>query len=213
MIPGVLVTNLDAVQALRGGGDPQFDDVETVVRVFAPGEGSVSLTVNVIPENGAETGTSFQIDVTAGRVTDIPIQQLATGSYTIAIDSTEPVVAAARVTSAVGDVTDFGWFAGASQLSTVAQVTAAPGPNPVLHLANPATTDAQVVVAARDGVSTTVPVPAGTSAMLALEAGTTYSLSGFERLYGSVTLADNGMIAGYGVHPPGVGSGPILVYP
>ena len=38
VIPGVLVTDLDAVQALRRGGDPQYDDVETAVRVFAPGE-------------------------------------------------------------------------------------------------------------------------------------------------------------------------------
>ncbi|MCU1411454.1 MAG: hypothetical protein JWR04_2161 [Rhodoglobus sp.] len=213
VIPGVLVTDLDAVQALRKGGDPQFDDVETMVRVFAPGEGTVSLTVTVTPENGAETGTSFQVDVDAGRVTDVPIQQLATGSYTIGITSTAPVVASARVTSAVGQATDFAWFTGASRLSGAAQVTAAPGPSPVLHLANPTTSDAEVVVAAAGGASRTVTVPAGASGLLALEAGTTYSLSGFEALYASVSLAAGGMIAGYSVRPPGVGSAPILIYP
>lgn len=213
VIPGVLVTDLDAVQALRKGGDPQFDDVETAVRVLAPGEGTVSLTVSVTPEGGTEAGTSFQLDVDAGRVTDIPIQQLASGNYTISIDSSTPVVASARVTSAAGEATDFAWFASASTLTTAAQVTAAPGPNPVLHLANPTASDAEVVVAALGGASASVMVPAGASALLPLIAGTSYSLTGFTTLYASVTLAENGMIAGYTVRPPGVGSAPITVYP
>ena len=213
VIPGVLVTDLDAVQALRKGGDPQFDDVETAVRVFAPGEGSVSLTVNVIPEDGSDTGTSFQLEVDRGRVTDVPIESLASGSYTISLESSAPIVASARVTSAVGDVTDFAWFAGASRLSGTAQVTAAPGPHPVLHLANLTTAEAQVLVAGRDGDTTTVTVAAGASALVELEPGATYSLSGFQGLYAAVTLNEGGMIAGYRAHPPGVGSGPIVVYP
>lgn len=213
VIPGVLVTDLDAVQALRKGGDPQFDDVETAVRVFAPGEGSVAITVSVRPEDGADTGTSFTLDIDAGRVTDVPIQQLATGSYTVSVTSESPLVASARVTSAVGERTDFAWFASSPPLTVPAQFTAAPGPNPSLHLANPTTDDAQVVVAARNGLSRTVTVPAGASALVELEPGTTYSLTGYTALFAAVTLADDGMIAGYGVHPPGVGAGPILVYP
>lgn len=208
VIPGVLVTGLEAVQALRVGGDPQFDDVEPALRVFAPGEGTVTLTVSVTPENGAGTGTSFALDIDAGRVTDVPIEQLATGSYTISVDSTQPVVAAARVTSAVGPVTDFAWFAASSLLRGTAQVTAAPGPSPVLHLANPTTSDAQVLVGDK-----TVAVPAESSAVIALEPGQTYALSGFEFLHAAVTLAGGGMIAGYGVHPPGAVSGSIVVYP
>lgn len=213
IIPGVVVTDLDAVQALRKGGDPQFDDVETAVRVFAPGEGTVSITVSVRPEDGADTGTSFTLDIDAGRVTDIPVQQLATGSYTIGIEASAPVVATARVTSAVGERTDFAWFSSASLLTGGAQLTAAPGPNPVLHLANPSTTDAQVVVSSRTGASSTVAVPAGASALVPLDPGATYSLSGFTALYAAVTLEENGMIAGYDVRPPGVGSAPIVVYP
>lgn len=212
VIPGVLVTGLDAVQALRRGGDPQFDDVKTVLRVFAPGEGEVSLTVNVTPEDGADTGASFSIDIDAGRVTDVPVQQLATGSYTVSIASSSPVVASARVTSAVGDSTDLAWFAAASPLKGTAQVTIAPGPSPVLHLANPTPADLSVVLD-RDGDSTTVAVPAGGSALVPVQSGASYTLSGFDALYASVTLAENGMIAGYTVRPPGVGSGPIRVYP
>ncbi len=213
VIPGVVVTDLDAVQALRKGGDPQFDDVETAIRVFAPGEGSVSVTVSVRPEDAADTGTSFTLDIDAGRVTDIPVQQLATGNYTVTLESEAPLVASARVTSAVGARTDFAWFSSASLLTESAQVTAAPGPNTLLHLANPTTTEARVVVAARGGASTTVTVPAGASGLLELDPGTTYSLSGFTALYASVSLAEDGMIAGYDVTPPGVGSAPIVVFP
>lgn len=213
VIPGVLVTGLDAVQALRGGGDPQFDDVETTMRVFAPGEGTVTLTVDITPEDGAQTGTSFSLDIDAGRVTDVPVEQLATGSYTISVSATQPVVASARVTSASGPRTDFAWFSSAQQLQGTAQLTAAPGPNPVLHLANPSLADAEVVVAARGGATVTVTVPAGASGTLPLDSGATYTLSGFDALYAAVTLAQDGMIAGYDVHPPGVGSAPILVYP
>ena len=213
VIPGVLVTDLDAVQALRKGGDPQFDDVETAVRVFAPGEGEVSLTVSVRPEDGSDTGTSFTLQVDAGRVTDIPVQQLATGSYTVAIESDAPIVASARVTSAVGERTDVAWLPAAALLNGSAQLTAAPGPSPILHLANPTSVDAQVVVAERNGQSSTVTVPAGASGLIDLEPGSTYSLSGFTMLYAAVTVAENGMIAGYGVPPRGVGSAPIVVYP
>ena len=213
VIPGVVVTNLDAVQALRRGGDPQFDDIETALRVFAPGEGTVALTVNVIPEDGTSAGTSFQIDVEAGKVKDVPIQQLASGSYTISIVATAPIVAAARVTSAAGAATDFAWFTAASALRGSVQLTAAPGPGPVLHLSNPTSAEAQVVLTGPNGVSSTVTVAAGSSATTALAAGESYMLTGFETLHASVSLASGGMIASYVVHAPGVGSAPILVYP
>jgi hypothetical protein len=209
----VLVTDLDAVQALRKGGDPQYDDVDTSIRVFAPGEGSVTLDVSVAPEGVSGGVLEFSLDIDAGRVTDVPLEQLASGSYTITVKATEPVIASARATSAAGGATDFAWFSSASVLTASAQVTAAPGPAPVLHLANPTRTDADVVVTAAGGASSTVSVPAGASGLLQLEPGATYSLTGFAELYASVTLAEGGMIAAYGVHPPGVGSGPVLVYP
>ena len=164
-------------------------------------------------EDGAEAGASFQIDIDAGKVTDVPIEKLATGSYTVTIGASQPIVASARVTSAQGEATDFAWFAAAALLRGTAQLTAAPGPNPVLHLANPSGVDAQVVVSERSGDSTTVAVAAGASALVAVESGATYTLSGFDMLYAAVTLTAGGMVGGYSVHPQGAGSAPIVVYP
>jgi hypothetical protein len=211
-IPGLLVTDLEAVQALFAGG-ADFDDLRTMLRVFAPGEGSVSLTINVVPEDGQSTGTSFALDIDAGRVVDIPLEELATGSYTVQVASTAPVISAARVASAAGETNDFAWFVAAPALGDQAQVTAASGPSPQLHLSNPATTDATVTLTGPGGDAVSVVVLAGASAIADLEPGASYVLDGFDALYASVTLAGGGAIGGYVVHPPGVGSTPVTVYP
>ena len=212
VIPGVLVTDLAGLQALRGGGIG-YDDLSTTLRFFAPGSGTVSLTVSVIPADGQATGDSFVLDIEAGRVTDVALDELETGSYTVRVDSTAPVIATARVSSASGPATDFAWLTSAPPLRESAQFTTAPGPSPVLHLANPGTTDATVALTASDGDDLHVVVAAGSAAVVAIMAGVTYQLTGFDRLFAAVTLADSGMIAGYPVRPPGVGSSPITVYP
>jgi hypothetical protein len=211
-IPGLLITDLEAVQALFAGG-AAFDDLRTTLRVFAPGEGSVSLTINVVPEDGQSTGTSFALDIDAGRVVDVPLEELETGSYTVQVSSTAPVLAAARVASAAGEPNDFAWLAAAPRLVDQAQFTAADGPSPQLHLSNSAAADATVTLTGGGGDAVSVVVLAGASAIVALEPGASYVLGGFESLYASVTLAGDGMIAGYAVHPPGVGSTPVTVYP
>jgi hypothetical protein len=212
VIPGLLITNLEAVQALRSGG-PGFDDLTTMLRLFAPGEGSVAVTINVIPEDGQATGTSFALDLDAGLVVDVALEELETGNYTVQVESSEPVLAAARVSSAFESATDFAWLAAAPPLQERAQLTVAPGPSPALHLSNTASSDAVVTLTPSQGDDLTALVPAGGSTIVPLESGMSYGLTGFERLFATVTLAGGGMIAGYSVHPPGAGSTPIVVYP
>lgn len=212
IIPGVRVTNAEAVEALSGGGE-SFADTLAVLRVFAPGNGDVSLTVSLIPEDGAETGDSFALDIDAGRVSDVPIGELATGNYTVRVESKVPVLSSVRVTSAAGESTDFAWFVPSPMLTERAQVTVADGPSPMVHLENPTSTDAEVVVTPLDGSSpTSVVVPAGASALVDVDARRGYDLSGFDELYAAVSLAGDGMVARYGIDPPGAGSSPLLVY-
>ena len=167
VLPGLRVTDRAAGQALRGGG-LGFDDLRPVLRFFAPGEGTVSLTVNVVPEDGRETGMSFAIDIDAGRVVDVPIDELETGSYTVQVSSTAPGIAAARVSSAFGPANDFAWLAAAPPLQGRAQLTAAPGPSPLLHLSNPATAETTVTLAASDGGDLSVTIVASGSAIVAI---------------------------------------------
>ncbi|CAN5215416.1 hypothetical protein BH11ACT4_BH11ACT4_02340 [soil metagenome] len=212
VIPGMVVHNAAAVQALRGRGQA-YDDVVPMLRLFAPGTGTVTTTVSVIPEDGAAGGTSFAYELEAGRVVDVPFSDLADGNYTVKIVSPVPVVAAARVTTAViGGPTDFAWLPAAAELHGQAQLTAAPGPASALHVANTGTVDAALTLTAQDGGSRQLAVPAGSSALVAVQPGSSYRLSGFTSLFAAVTLVADGAIAGYTVSPPGAGSTPVTVY-
>lgn len=211
VMPGLLIANGAGVDALQGGLG--FEDLRTVLRLFAPGTGTVKATISVVPEDSVGTGTSFAFDVDAGRVSEIPIPELADGSYTVRVQSDQPMVAATRVSSADKAVTDFAWLASAAQLDTRAQVTIALGPSPRMHLANAGDAPVTVTLAASVGEDLTVDIAAGATASLAVVGGTSYELGGFEKLFASVTLVEKGMIAGYAAHPPGVGSSPVRVYP
>lgn len=212
VIPGVVITDRAGVEALRAGGE-SYDDVTTTLRLFAPGTEGGAITVNVVPENGVGTGASFSIDIEPGGVVDQPLDEVLAGSYTVTVEGTVPVVAAVRVTSAAGPTSDFAWRAPAPELSDEAQLTVAPGPSPVLHLANPGQAEETVELSSGCGPASSLTVGAGASTLVPVVAGETYSLSGFDRLHAAVSLAGDGTIAGYSAHPPGVGSSPITVYP
>lgn len=184
VIPGLQVTNLAGVQELLGGGE-SFADVRTILRLFVPipadSDGdteteTVTMTLNFVPEDAADTGTSFTTEVETGRVVDIPVDELGDGNYTVKVSSPVPAIAAARVTSAAEDATDFAWLGSSAPLEGRALFTAAPATEPVLHLANPTGTDATVTLTALEGDDLSVTVPAGASAILPVASGTSYEL-------------------------------------
>lgn len=213
VIPGLQVTNLAGTQQMLSGGE-SFEDVRTVLRLFAPGEGdTVTMTISFVPEDATDTGTSFTAEVETGRVVDIPVEELANGNYTVKVSSPVPAISAARVTSVTGNATDFAWLGGSSPLQERAQFTAVDADSPVLHLANPTDADATVTLTASEGSDLTVTVPAGASAVLPVAPGTSYELGGFDRMFAAVTVAQSGFIARYSVHPPGEGSSSVRVYP
>lgn len=239
IIPGLQIGDPTGLQQLASGG-VDFADLGAVLRLFAPGSGSVTTTISLIPEDGKTIGSSFEYSIEAGRVTDIPIGDLEPGSYTVSVVSPVPLIASARVSAAAAPTpsgparppttsapagaptttspgappvaTDFAWLASASELKTRAQLTIAPGPSPVLHLANVTTISATAELAMVGGGTKQVVVPAGSSVLLPVEPGETYQLTGFESLYAAVTLTDGGFIARYTIHPPGTASTPVRVF-
>ena len=212
VIPGLVVSGAADIETTLGIG-PGFEDLQTVLRVYVPGETSADATIRVIPEDGVGTGTSFAFTFDAGRVVDVPIPDLADGAYTVRVESDVPLVAAGRVSAAAGEATDFAWLASSPVLTEVAPVTVADGPDPVLHLANAGDAAVTVVI---DGPGTDdleVQVEAGAAVSVPVEPGASYVLSGFSRLHAAVSVGADGMTARYAVAPPGVGSSPVLVYP
>ena len=189
-----------------------------MIRLFAPGEGTVTATLAVFAEDGAATGAALDFDFDAGRAIDVPLDgfeaPLQDGAYTVRVTTSMPAVASVRATAAgtadAGGLAanDFAWFASAPVLTERAQVTIADGPSPVLHLHNLGTAPASVTVG--DQV---VELPAGASAAVPVTAGTTLQLAGFESLAASVSFGSGGLLAGYTVVPPGAVSEPVVVYP
>jgi Family of unknown function (DUF5719) len=215
VIPGVVIGDETAIAAVRSATSASevLDDFATVLRLFAPGDEAIPVTVRVVPESGSGAGASFSYDLAGGLVTDVPIQELDPGAYTVIVESPTPAIASVRSSSAAGAASDFAWFTSAQELGSLAQFTAAAGPGPVLHVYNPTSAESSVSLTPLDGEPVTVTVAAGGSVAAPLVAGTTYTLGESDSLYAAVSLAGGGMLARYSVHPPGVGSSPITVYP
>lgn len=212
LIPGLVVSGADDISSTLGIG-PGFEDLTTVLRVYVPGSEPANATIRVIPEDGVGTGTSFAFTFDPGVVSDVPIPELADGSYTIRVESSVALTAAARVSAAAGDVTDFAWLASAPALVDVAQVTIADGPDARLHLVNPTDSTVTVQLAGVGADDLSAEISPGAAVSLDVEPGATYVVSGFPALHAAVSLVGDGLIARYAVAPPGTTSSPILVYP
>ncbi len=219
VIPGVVVSGSVAVQQRLGRTD--HGDLETALRVFVPGENASIVRVRIAAETGAVGALrSFELEVPAGQVTDLRVDELEDGNYTFIIDSVEPVVASVRVSTATEQTadlpdgtTDFSWMPSANPLATETLFTVAGGMAPVLHLMNPGDVPAELVLTASSGNNLFVTVPAGASVVLGVESGATYLVTGFELLHASVTGTAAGGIAGYAIPPAEVAAGAVLIYP
>jgi hypothetical protein len=163
--------------------------------------------VAVVPEDGSNTGTVLTFDFQAGRAVDVPLDDLAEGSYTVVVTTSMPTVASARVAAAVGAANDFAWIASAPTLTERALVTVADGPSPVMHLHNLGAEAVTVAVGDQQ-----VAIAPGASSAVGIAPGT-YQLTGFTELAVSVTFAGGGVVAGYPALPPGAVSTPVTVYP
>ncbi|MEV8253438.1 DUF5719 family protein [Rhodoglobus sp. NPDC076762] len=217
LLPNVVVTSLEAIQALRGTA-AQTDDVIAAIRVFVPGEESSTISATLTPANTAQDPIRFSLDVSAGVVTDIPIEELATGAYTVVVESEEPIVAAARTTSAViapdGGIsaTDFAWFTASPALDSDTQFTVAPELNAVIAVANPGDQAVNVSVTS-EGSTEEFTIDADATLRLPAPSGETFMVAHTERVYVSVTHAANGFLAAYSIAPQTPGSSPLTVFP
>ena len=216
VIPGVVIAGSASVGALLG--EDGYSDLATVLRLFVPGEAGADAQISVIADDGATAGNAFSVELDPGTTQDLTLDGLADGTYTVRVETTQPVVASVRVsavqTSADSDGSaDFAWLSSVDELRDTALVTIAPGPQSRVHLFNPTEEDADVTLTALDGVDIDVTVAAGASAQVPVVAGKTYRLDGFDELYGAVSFVGDAQIAGYAIRPPALSAGPITIVP
>lgn len=217
VVPGIVITDLEAVQALLGTV-AQGDDVIAAVRVFVPGEEPATISATLTPADAARDPINFSLDLSAGVVTDIPLEELETGSYSLQIESDVPVVASARTTSAVlsgGAVTatDFAWFSASPALDDDTQFTVAAGLDALLNIVNPGDDVVNLTLTSADGVAKELTIEAGLTLRVPVSNGTTYTLEHSSPVHVSVTQAEDGFIAAYAIDPQTPGSSPLTVFP
>lgn len=215
VIPGFVVPQAGGVEASEDHAD---GDDHPAVRLFAPGEDPVEVSIGVIPESGSG-GTTIDATLEPGRVVDVPLGLLDAGTYAIRVEADAPVVAAARATvgGTAGQTdaaapSDLAWTVATAPLLDSAVVAVPPGPSPTLHLVNPGGSAAEVAVTI-GGAERTVTVPPAGAASVGLGSGASVVLEGTAGLHASVSFASDDQLASFGVQPPGPLDSPITVYP
>lgn len=198
VLPGLLIRDAEAV----GGrlGEDGFTDLRPILRLYVPGDTAAETTVSVLPEDPSLEGASFDLVVDPGIVTDVPIEGLADGAYSVVVHTSVPAavvarastVATAKVGSTPAGASDVAWFASAAALSGTSFMSIAPGPGATLHLSNPGDAAATVTVG-----GSAVVVPAGGAAGVEVGSGESYLLDGAEGLFASVSFAAPGQLASY----------------
>jgi hypothetical protein len=209
VIAGVRVMTSSAGETVTGEG---FDADTPSVRVFVPGEVAATVQIGVTSADGTARGTSTQMDVAPGIVTEIPLTSLAAGSYSVQLSSDEPIIAAARTAVNGTGSKDFGWFSASAPLEGDFAVAVAAGPSPTLHLVNGEASAASLTLTPDTGTPVDVRVGAGASATVPLQSGTNYVVSGGEQLWALVDYSGDGVLSSFAVNPPGPLASAIHIY-
>ncbi|MFC0681391.1 DUF5719 family protein, partial [Lysobacter korlensis] len=213
-IPGVRVANGQAL--LERMSVEGYEDLQTVVRLFVPGDEHTEVRIGVVADDPRQEGASLAFHIEPDQVVDVPLDALADGTYTVTVDADLPVVAAVRQ-SQLGPAgeTDFAWLAAvdALQAGVEAWVSITPGPGPRLFLHNPGTAAASGTLTAADGTAIEIAVDPGATTVVPVARRQTYRLQADGELRGAVSYLRHGSVAGYPVLPQRPAAEPVTVYP
>ncbi|WP_040165424.1 DUF5719 family protein [Microbacterium gorillae] len=199
VMPGVPVT-------ATAGGVPT-----TSVRLLAP-DRSTTATVSVRAEGGSQAVLEQPIELVAGIPGELPLSDLAAGTYDVTVTADAPLVAATWQATGRASGDDCAWFPAAPAVGSDALFQVAAGVPATLHLANVGDTDAAVKVAVAAGEQS-VTVPAHGAVAVPVSAGSARLTTddGSEQVYGSVTYAQAKRLAAVPVWPTDIARAPIVV--
>jgi hypothetical protein len=183
----------------------------TALRMLAPGEADAAVTVTLVAQDGG-VGLATEAVLEAGTVLDLPITLLADGEYGVIVQSDEPIVVAARTSTATADAIDVEWFTPSLVLEAGVEVLTAVAPlddagAAVLHLVAPEGA-AEVTVDGR-----VVSVPAGGGVVVPSPANTGLRLSSTAPVHASLSYRGPGLLAGSRVLPPPAAGSALTIFP
>jgi hypothetical protein len=194
--------------------DSHFHDDDAAVRVLNTGPDAAELTVSATSDDGGN-GTSITVTLEPGVASEVPLTELAAGSYTVRLNADQPIVAAARSTEKSATSEDFAWFVSSQALVDDSVIVVADGQAPTLRLANPHG-NVQRVTLQQDGSGTpqTVNLPAAGAVSVPLTAGAVYTLGASETggVVASVSYQGGAALSSFALNPPGPLARAIAVY-
>ena len=209
VVPGIVVRDSAALEGALT--EPSAADLQSVVRVYVPGDEAAQVSVTLSTADG--TGATFETRAEAGRVTDVPVDGLADGTWTATLVSQVPVVAGARTSTVSPEgAVDLSWASAAPALRGDTLVQVPEGEGPALTMANPGTEAATAVVEIGDAEQE-VTVPPGSSVDVAVSAGDVVRIGDADGLRAAVSWSAAGAIASSPVTSPFPASIPVTVYP
>ena len=133
VIPGFVVPEAGGIEASEDHAD---GDDFPAVRLFAPGDDQVDVSIGIVPESGSG-GSTIDVTLQPDSVIDVPLGVLDAGVYTVRIEAEAPVLAAARATVGGTDgqtdasaPSDLAWTVATAPLLDAAMIAVPPGPDP-----------------------------------------------------------------------------------
>lgn len=144
VVPIVRQPDEKVIGPLRADSD--YSDTVTSVRLFTPSETDATATITVSPFDGGDP-IDIEATVAAGTVVDIPIDELATGDFSVMVTSDQPVLAAVRFSSysKTSGIADVAWAA-AIHPTLGPAMSFVPLTDSTLSVANPGETEISVTV-------------------------------------------------------------------
>jgi hypothetical protein len=205
VVPGVVVAG-----AASGAADSDDAGVPAL-RVMPVGDKDAKLSIGARPESGSAGGQAVSVTVSHGMVSEVPLDKLGKGTFTVTVDSSAPVVAAVRSSATDAKAgTDFAWYAAADRLTGAAAIPIAPGPNGYLHLVN--TSDSAVTLKLDGPGGGQVSVPAGASASRPISSRGVLTTGDAHGLYVGVGYSGAGQLASYVAYPTSASEAALKVY-
>jgi hypothetical protein len=200
VMPGVQVVGTAAGQA------------GTVLRLLAPGADATA-TVTLEPLDAATTAPApIEVPLVAELPTSLDLSGVATGTYSVDVSATAPVVGATWSTTGFGQGSDFAWYAAAPEIADSSVVAVAPGSGASIVLAG-ADSEATVTLTPTDGgTSVSTVVPAGASATLPVAAGV-YRLDTTAPVRAAVAYVGASALASYPLWPGDAAASAVTVLP
>lgn len=181
-----------------------------VARMLSPAE-DAQATVRVRGEGSPRVLDEYTVELLAAIPAEIALSGLSAGAYDIEIESTAPVVAAARQTVREGTRADFSWMLPAPRMSGKAMFSVPAGAEGTLYLRNADDSPVTITIDGDEQRSLALPASGGTS--VPLRAGA-YTLESPGLVHAAVGLrgrAGQAAIAGWPLWAPAATQQPITV--